>query len=76
MRSEIGFAVNVLKDASGLGQRARVEACYSSRANPWYQAVSSEEESPEELGPAPLNATGLCQFVINSEGMDRKGRSR
>jgi len=36
----------------------------------------SHYESPEELGPAPLNATGLCQFVINTEGMDRKGRSR
>jgi hypothetical protein len=33
-------------------------------------------ESPEESGPSPLNATGLCQFVINTEGMDRKGRVR
>jgi len=32
--------------------------------------------SPEERGPAPLNATALCQFVINAEGMDRKGRPR
>jgi hypothetical protein len=30
----------------------------------------------EESGLAPLNATGLCQFVINTEGMDRKGRPR
>ena len=36
----------------------------------------SHYESPEELGPAPLNATGLCQFVINAEGMNRKGRPR
>jgi hypothetical protein len=36
----------------------------------------SHYESPEELGPAPLNATGLCQFVIDTEGMDRKGRPR
>ena len=36
----------------------------------------SHYESPEELGPSPLNATGLCQFVLNTEGMDRKGRPR
>jgi hypothetical protein len=36
----------------------------------------SHHESPEERGPAPLNATALCQFVINTEGMDRKGRPR
>ena len=36
----------------------------------------SHYESPEESGPAPLNAAGLCQFVINTEGMDRKGRPR
>jgi len=36
----------------------------------------SHYESPEEQGPAPLNATGLCQFVINTEGMDKKGRPR
>ena len=36
----------------------------------------SHHESPEEVGPSPLNATGLCQFVINTEGMDRKGRPR
>jgi hypothetical protein len=36
----------------------------------------SHYESPEQLGPAPLNAAGLCQFVINTEGMDRKGRYR
>ena len=33
-------------------------------------------ESTEESGPTPLNAGGLCQFVINTEGMDRKGRPR
>ena len=33
-------------------------------------------ESPEESGSSPLNAGGLCQFVINTEGMDRKGRPR
>ena len=36
----------------------------------------SHYESPEELGSTPLKATGLCQFVIDTEGMDRKGRSR
>jgi hypothetical protein len=36
----------------------------------------SHSQSPEELGPSPLNAGGLCQFVINTEGMDRKRRSR
>jgi len=36
----------------------------------------SHYESSEESGSAPLNATGLCQFVINTEGMDRKGRPR
>lgn len=36
----------------------------------------SHYQSPEELGPAPLNATALCQFVINTEGMDRPGRFR
>ena len=36
----------------------------------------SHYESPEEAGPSPLNATGLCQFVINTEGMDRIGRPR
>lgn len=33
-------------------------------------------ESPEERGPAPLDAGALCQFVIDTEGMDRKGRRR
>ena len=36
----------------------------------------SQYESPEELGPSPLNATGLCQFIINTESMNRKGRAR
>lgn len=36
----------------------------------------SHYESTEESGPAPLNAGGLCQFVINTEGADRKGRPR
>ena len=36
----------------------------------------SHYESTEESGPAPLNAGGLCQFVINTEGVDRKGRPR
>ena len=36
----------------------------------------SHAESPEEFGPIPLNASGLCQFVINTEGADRKGRRR
>jgi hypothetical protein len=36
----------------------------------------SHSESPEELGTSPLNAMGLCQFVINTEGRDRKGRPR
>jgi len=32
----------------------------------------SHYESPEEAGPSPLNATGLCQYVID----DRKARPR
>ena len=36
----------------------------------------SHYESPEEAGPSPLNATGLCQLVIDTEGRDRKGRLR
>jgi hypothetical protein len=40
------------------------------------EAWLSHYESPEESGSAPLNATGFCQFVINTEGMDRKGRPR
>lgn len=36
----------------------------------------SHYESPEESRWAPLNAIGLCQFVIDTEGMDRKGRPR
>jgi hypothetical protein len=32
-------------------------------------------ESPEESGPT-LNAGGLCQFVLNTEGRERKGRPR
>ena len=36
----------------------------------------SHYESTGELGPAPLDASGLCQLVINTEGMDRKGRRR
>jgi hypothetical protein len=32
----------------------------------------SHYESAEESGPSPLNATGLCQFVID----DRRGRPR
>jgi hypothetical protein len=36
----------------------------------------SHAESPEESIPASLNATALCQFVINTEGRDRQGRPR
>jgi hypothetical protein len=36
----------------------------------------SNAELPEERGASPLNATGLCQFVLNTEGRDRKGRPR
>jgi hypothetical protein len=36
----------------------------------------SDYESTEESGHSPLNAGGLCQFVVNTEGMDRKGRPR
>jgi len=42
---------------------------------PDLELLLSHYESPEELGHTPLNAIGLCQFVINTEGMDRKGRS-
>ena len=31
-------------------------------------------ESAEEAGSAPLNATGLCQYIVSTEGIDRKGR--
>lgn len=34
----------------------------------------AQAESPEESGAAPLNATGLCQYVVSTEGIDRKGR--
>ena len=40
------------------------------------ELLLSQYESPEEQGSSPLNAGGLCQFVINTEGMDRKGRLR
>lgn len=30
----------------------------------------------ESIQRGPLNATALCQFVIDTEGMDRKGRPR
>jgi hypothetical protein len=40
------------------------------------ELLLSHYESAEESGPAPLNAGGLCQFVINTEGMERKGRPR
>ena len=36
----------------------------------------SDFERPDESGPAPLNATGLCQFILNTEGRERKGRPR
>lgn len=36
----------------------------------------SHYESSDESGSPPLNATGLCLFVISTEGMDRKGRPR
>ena len=36
----------------------------------------SDYESQQEPGPTRLNAAALCQFVINTEGMDRKGRRR
>jgi hypothetical protein len=36
----------------------------------------SPSESAEERGPARLDATALCQFIINTEGWDRKGRPR
>jgi hypothetical protein len=36
----------------------------------------SYHESLETQGSAPLNANAVCQFVINTEGMDRKGRAR
>ena len=38
------------------------------------ELLLSHDESSEESGFAPLNATGLCQYVINTEGMDRKRR--
>lgn len=31
-------------------------------------------ESAEEAGAAPLNATGLCLYIVSTEGIDRKGR--
>jgi hypothetical protein len=34
----------------------------------------SHFESPEDSGWPPLNATGLCLYVISTEGMDRKRR--
>jgi hypothetical protein len=40
------------------------------------ELLLSHYESPEEVRLDPLNAGGLCQFVINTEGMDRKGRPR
>jgi hypothetical protein len=40
------------------------------------ESLLSHYDSPEESGPSPLNATGLCQFVIDTEGMERKGRAR
>ena len=36
----------------------------------------SHAESPEVRGPARLKGGALCQFVIDTEGMDRKGRFR
>jgi hypothetical protein len=36
----------------------------------------SHHASPDESGSAPLNANGLCLYVIGTEGMDRKGRPR
>ncbi len=36
----------------------------------------SQAESPGERGTSPLKAGGLCQFVLNTEGRDRKGRPR
>jgi hypothetical protein len=40
------------------------------------ELLLSHNESSEEPGSAPLNATGLCLYVLSTEGMDRKGRSR
>jgi hypothetical protein len=40
------------------------------------ERLLSHFEASEESGSAPLDATGLCMFVITTEGMDRKGRPR
>ena len=39
------------------------------------ELLLAQYESPEEVR-LELNAGGLCQFVINTEGYDRKGRPR
>jgi hypothetical protein len=36
----------------------------------------SYHESFEKPEPAALDATALCQFIIDTEGMDRRGRRR
>lgn len=40
------------------------------------ELLFSHFESSEESESPPLNATGLCLYVISTEGMDRKGRLR
>jgi hypothetical protein len=38
------------------------------------ELLLSHHEASEESGFPPLNATGLCLYVISTEGMDRKRR--
>ena len=40
------------------------------------ELLLSHYETPGEMGSDPLKAGGLCQFVINTEGYDRKGKPR
>ncbi len=40
------------------------------------ELLLSHYESPEQSGSSPLNAGGLCQFILNTEGRERKGAPR
>jgi hypothetical protein len=40
------------------------------------ELLLSHYETPGEMASNPLKAGGLCQFVINTEGYDRKGKPR
>ena len=84
-------AVGSGTDAGGCAPGASAKVTEARLVTPLYERATAtcqdftkadlllwlaHSEAPEEQGPARLEAGALCQFVIDTEGMDRKGRRR